>query len=73
MPTGLKGRRGREEQNVVFALMDAFFVIMFAEVFQGASQRAFPEQNEMGMAFAFHRAHPSLREGIQIRAARRKP
>src|SRR6516165_6851567 len=47
-------------------------VIMFAEVFQGAAQRAFPEQNEMGKAFASHRTHPSLRESIQIRAARRQ-
>src|SRR6187399_3036165 len=46
---------------------------MFAEVLQGAAQRAFTEQNEMGKTLAFHRAHPALRKGIQIRAARRKP
>src|SRR5215471_4221626 len=46
---------------------------MFAEVFQGAAQRAFPKQNEMGKTLALHRAHPSLRESIQIGAARRKP
>src|SRR5262245_5271001 len=45
---------------------------MFAEVFQGAAQRAFSKQNEMGKTLALHRAHPSLREGVQIRAARRK-
>jgi hypothetical protein len=39
---------------------------MFAEVFQGAAQRAFPEQNEMRKTLALHRAHPSLREGIRM-------
>src|SRR5215471_17463934 len=45
---------------------------MLAEVFHGAAQRAFPKQNEMRKTFAFHRAHPALREGVQVRAARRK-
>src|SRR5258707_14568503 len=47
-------------------------VIVFAEVFQGVAQRCFPKQNEMGKTFALDRAHPALREGIQIWAARRK-
>ena len=47
-------------------------VIVFAEVFQGVAQRCFPTQNEMGKTFALDRAHPALREGIQIWAARRK-
>src|SRR5262249_27476721 len=63
----------REQQNVPLPLVIPLTVIMFAEVFQGAPQRAFPEQNEMGQTLALHRAHPSLREGVQIRAARRKP
>ena len=35
-------------------------------------ERAFTEQDEPGKAFLFHRSHPSLRESIQIWAARRK-
>src|SRR6516165_1878072 len=62
----------REQQNVPLPLVIPLTVIMLAEVFQGAAQRAFPKQNEMRKTFAFHRAHPSLREGVQIRAARRQ-
>src|SRR6516225_9776496 len=62
----------RQQQNVPLPLVIPLAVIMLAEVFQGAAQRAFPEQNEMGKAFASHRAHPSLRERVQIRAARRQ-
>src|SRR5215469_17032982 len=64
--------RPRKQQLVRLTLVIPLAVIMFAEVFQGAAQRAFPKQNEMGKTLALHRAHPSLREGIQIRAARRK-
>src|SRR5215469_12084266 len=65
--------RPRKQQLVRLTLVIPLAVIMFAEVFQGAAQRAFPKQNEMGKTLALYRAHPSLREGIQIRAARRKP
>src|SRR5262249_62253676 len=64
--------RPRKQQLVRLTLVVPLAVIMFAEVFHGAVQRAFPKQNEMGKAFAFHRAHPSLREGVQIRTARRQ-
>jgi len=42
---------------------------MFAEVCQGAAQRGFTEQNELGKTFAFDRAYPPLRVTIQIWAA----
>ena len=42
------------------------------ELGQRPLERAFPEQDELGKAFLFHRSHPSLRESIQIWAARRK-
>jgi hypothetical protein len=32
LPTGLKRSRGREEQNIVLALMVAFLVIMLLEL-----------------------------------------
>jgi len=47
-------------------------VIMLAEICQGATQRGFTEQNELGKTFTLDRAYPSLRKGIQIGAARRK-
>src|SRR6516165_7011995 len=62
----------REQQNVPLPLVVPLAVIMFAEVFQGAAQRGFPKQNEMRKTFALHRAHPALREGVQIGAARRQ-
>jgi hypothetical protein len=43
-PTGLKWSRGREEHNVVLALV-VFLVIMINESGQGASQRGFAEQD----------------------------
>jgi hypothetical protein len=63
--------RIRKQQRVRFTLVIPLAVIMLAEVFQGAVQRAFPEQNEMGKG-RFSPSHPSLREGVQIWAARRK-
>src|SRR5215469_11465270 len=71
-PTGLKRSRGGEEQSVILTLVVSLFVVMLAEVFHGAAPRAFPKQDEMRKTFAFHRAHPALREGVQIRAARRQ-
>src|SRR5215471_10648647 len=62
----------REQQNVPLPLVIPLTVIMLAEVFHDVAQRAFPKQNEMRKTFAFHRAHPALREGVQIRAARRQ-
>jgi hypothetical protein len=56
----------RKQQLVRLTLVIPLAVIMLAEVFQSASQRAFTKQNEMGKTFTFHRAHPSLREGIQM-------
>ena len=47
-PTGLKRSRGREEQNVVLALVVAFFVIMLLELGERLPQRSFPEQDQMG-------------------------
>jgi hypothetical protein len=44
-PTGLKRSRGREEENVVLALVVSFLVIMIKESGQGASQRGFAEQD----------------------------
>ena len=58
--------RPRKQQLVRLTLVIPLAVIMFAEVFQGAAQRAFPKQNEMGKTLALHRAHPALREGIGI-------
>src|ERR1700686_100245 len=52
--------------------MISFGVIMFAEVCQGAAQRGFTEQNELGKTFAFDRAYPPLRVTIQIWAACRQ-
>src|ERR1700693_1301843 len=52
--------------------MISFGVIMCAEVCQGAAQRGFTEQNELGKAFAFDRAYPPLRVTIQIWAACRQ-
>jgi len=52
--------------------MISFDVIMFAEVRQGATQRGFTEENKLGKTFALDRAYPSLRKGIQIRAACRE-
>jgi hypothetical protein len=37
---------------------------MFAEVCQGAAQRGFTEQNELGKTFAFDQAYPPLRVTI---------
>ena len=54
----------REQQNVPLPLVIPLTVIMLAEVFHGAAQRAFPKQNEMRKTFALHRAHPALREGV---------
>src|SRR5215469_3048469 len=71
-PTGLKRSRGGEEQSVILTLVVSLFVVMLAEVFHGAAQRAFPKQNEMRKTFAFYRAHPSLREGVPIGAVRRQ-
>ena len=45
---------------------------MFAEVCQGAAQRGFTEQNELGKTFAFDRAYPPLCVTIQIWAACRQ-
>jgi hypothetical protein len=42
-PTGPKRSRGREEHNVVLALVVSFLVIMIKESGQGASQRGFTE------------------------------
>ena len=47
-PTGLKRSRGGEEQNVVLALVVAFFVIMLLELGERLPQRSFPEQDQMG-------------------------
>jgi hypothetical protein len=44
-PTGLKGSRGREEHNVVLALVVSLLVIMIKESGQGAPQRGFAEQD----------------------------
>src|SRR6267378_2234352 len=52
--------------------MISFGVIMCAEVCQGAAQRGFTEQNELGKTFAFDRAYPPLRVTIQIWAACRQ-
>src|SRR2546422_534714 len=52
--------------------MISFGVIMLAEVCQGAAQREFTEQNELGKTFAFARASPPLRVTIQIWAACRQ-
>src|SRR5213083_945837 len=52
--------------------MISFGVIMLAEVCQGAAQRGFTEQNELGKTFAFDRAYPPLRVTIQIWAACRQ-
>src|SRR5205807_9882344 len=52
--------------------MISFGVIMFAEVCQGAAQRGFTEQNELGKTFAFDRAYPPPRATIQIWAACRQ-
>src|SRR5204862_5797808 len=52
--------------------MISFGVIMCAEVCQGAAQRRFTEQNELGKTFAFDRAYPPLRVTIQIWAACRQ-
>src|SRR5215471_6626140 len=46
--------RPRKQQLVRLTLVVSLAVIMLAEVFQGAPQRAFPKKNEMGKAFAFH-------------------
>src|SRR5438876_10229862 len=52
--------------------MISFGVIMLAEVCQGAAQRGFTEQNELGKTVAFDRAYPPLRVTIQIWAACRQ-
>jgi hypothetical protein len=71
-PTGLKRGRGWEEQNVVLALVVAFFVIMLSELSDRFPQRSFPEQDQVRQTLLFDRSHPALRKSVQIRAARRK-
>jgi hypothetical protein len=39
---------------------------------QRSPQRCLPKQHQLGEAFLFHRADPTLREGVQIRTARRQ-
>src|SRR6516164_8799220 len=62
-PTGLKRSKGGEEQNVVLALVVAFFVIMLLELGERFPQRTFPEQDQMGQALLFNRSHPALCKG----------
>src|SRR5215467_3615070 len=52
--------------------MVSFGVVIFAEACQGAAQRGFPEQNELGKTFGLDRAYPSLRVAIQIWTACRQ-
>src|SRR6516225_2178967 len=59
-----------EKTAQAFATLDGCFTTLRQMLH--TPQRAFPEQNEMRKTFAFHRAHPSFREGVQIRAARRQ-
>ena len=48
---GLKRGRGREEQNVVLALVIAFFVIMLLELGERCPPQLFLEQDQMGRHF----------------------
>jgi hypothetical protein len=60
-----------EETAACCPCLDGFFRgVMFAEVCQGAAQRGFPDQNELGKTFALDRAYPTFRvtigEGCQL-------
>ena len=57
-----------EETGVCCPCLDGFSfgVVMFAEVCQGAAQRGFTKQNELGKTFILDRAYPTLRVGVQI-------
>ncbi len=49
------------------------FKMMMIDIFgECLPQRSFPKQNEFGQAFLLNRAHPSLSESVQVRAARWK-
>src|SRR5579862_5041800 len=58
----------REQQLIVLALVIPFVVIVLAVFCQNSRQRAFPEKDQLGEALLFDRAHPTLRERLQIRA-----
>ena len=45
---------------------------MFAEIGQGATQRGFTEQDQLGKTLTLDRAYPTLRKRIQIWAACRQ-
>jgi len=49
-----------------------FKVMMFDEFGERPAQRSFSEQNEFGQALLPDRAHPALRESIQVRTLGRK-
>jgi hypothetical protein len=52
-----QAEQGREEQNVVLALVVAFMLLELGERF---AQRTFPEHDQVGQALLFNRSHPAL-------------
>lgn len=62
----------REQQEVVLTLVIPLRVIVLVELSYGASQRGLAKEDQLGQTLSLYGAHPSFRESIQIRAARRK-
>jgi hypothetical protein len=62
----------REQQEVAFTLVIPLCVVVLGELSYGAPQRGLAKEDQLGQTLSLHGAHPSFRESIQVRAARRK-
>jgi hypothetical protein len=60
----------RKEQHIALTLMIPLLMIMVHILVEHMPQGDFAEQDHPGQRFIFNRAHPPLREGIQIRRPR---
>src|SRR5262249_17553342 len=71
-PVAAGGRTPREQQDVALPLMIPLGMEMFDILTQNSPQGALANEDHLGQALLLHRPDPTLRIGIQVRAARRQ-
>jgi hypothetical protein len=69
-PVAADGRTPREQQDVALPLMIPLGMEMFDTLTQSPPQGVLAKEDHLGQALLLHRPDPTLRIGIQVRAAR---